>query len=816
MINLNHKPQTMKSLFKLFLFFGLLWPIVSTAQTSGNTFTITLLNDQQKPVENATVELRKVPQNTLVKAAITDNKGIAEFKIETEGQYLATGIAVGYATKNSSMFQASSHQKNIVINLVASTKELQEVTISSRKPFVQRTQGKTVVNVDAAVTNAGTSVLEVLEKSPGVMVDRNGGISLQGKASVLVMIDDKPTYLSSTELTNMLSTMNSAQVNTIELITSPSAKYDASGNAGIINIKTKKNKQEGLNGNLTTNAGQGKYFKNNNSLQLNFRKGKVNTFINYGFNYNKGYMSIYAYRQYFGAGGNVISVLDQDSYLINSNKNHNLKTGLDFYATEKTTLGLTLSGTLVNRTGDGTALARWQKTNGTIDSTITTNAWSDFRLKNGGLNVYGRHQINKTQDFGFDVDYLRYDISNDQNFENIRTGTVAYNQRSRGDIPSELKIFSAKADYTLQIGKTAKLDAGAKTSTIHTDNTAIYESSDGSAWKADLLKSNHFSYKENINAVYSSLEHKMGRLSYQLGLRFEHTNYTGNQLGNALQPGSEFSRNYKNLFPSGYFSYQADSLNSFAFTAGRRIDRPAYQKLNPFVFIINKYTHQKGNPFFLPQYTWNFEVSHSYKQLLTTAISYSRIKNYFSQLFLSEGDDILIYTEGNVGEMHNLGLSLSLQLSPLRWWSLTAQSNFNYKKLSGYQGVDYRSSIKQLHTSLNNQFKINNTLNAELSGFYTTRARNDLQELLYPTGQISAGIAKTILKGKGTIRLTGRDIFHTQAMEGLTDFPGADEYFILWRDTQVLNVGFTYRFGKPLKAPKRSTGGANDEINRAG
>jgi hypothetical protein len=202
--------------------------------------------------------------------------------------------------------------------------------------------------------------------------------------------------------------------------------------------------------------------------------------------------------------------------------------------------------------------------------------------------------------------------------------------------------------------------------------------------------------------------------------------------------------------------------------------------------------------------------------LLTTTFSYSNIKNYFSQLFLSVGDDILAYTEGNVGQMHNLGFGVSLQVSPTKWWSLIAQSNFNYKKLSGYNIISYQSSIKQLHTSLNNQFKIDNAISAEISGFYTTKARNDLQEVLSPTGQVSAGIAKTILKGKGSLKLSARDIFYTQSMEGLTDFPNANEYFILWRDSQVINLGFTYRFGKPLKAAKRSSGGAKEEINRAG
>lgn len=166
--------------------------------------------------------------------------------------------------------------------------------------------------------------------------------------------------------------------------------------------------------------------------------------------------------------------------------------------------------------------------------------------------------------------------------------------------------------------------------------------------------------------------------------------------------------------------------------------------------------------------------------------------------------------------MSNFGVSVNLQFSPLKWWNLNAQSNFNYKKLSGYNNVDYRSSVNQLHTNISNQFQFSKMLSGELSGFYTTRARNDLQELLSPTGLVFVDLAKTILNGKGTLRLTARDIFYTQSMKGLTDFPGAQEYFILWRDSRVVNLGFSYRFGKPIKVPKRSAGGAKDEINRAG
>ncbi len=263
-------------------------------------------------------------------------------------------------------------------------------------------------------------------------------------------------------------------------------------------------------------------------------------------------------------------------------------------------------------------------------------------------------------------------------------------------------------------------------------------------------------------------------------------------------------------------SYEADSSNTFTVTTGRRIDRPAFQKLNPFVFIINKYTYQTGNPFFLPQNSWNMEVSHQYKSVLTTAISYSIIKNYFSQLFLTDTSGILIYSEGNVGRAKNIGLSVTVQVSPFKWWSINGQAMYNHKELKGYAGNNYGSNVNQLHLNINNQFRINKVYTAELSGFYTTKARNDLQELLYPTGQLSAGIARPVLKKKGSLKISVRDIFFTQVMEGFTQFQLAEEYFILRRDSRVINLAFSWRFGKAQKQDRRSGGGASDEMERAG
>ncbi|RYZ98790.1 MAG: TonB-dependent receptor, partial [Sphingobacteriaceae bacterium] len=348
------------------------------------------------------------------------------------------------------------------------------------------------------------------------------------------------------------------------------------------------------------------------------------------------------------------------------------------------------------------------------------------------------------------------------------------------------------------------------------DNVAAYESENNGQWEVDLNKTNHFLYKENIHAVYGMYEKKIGKLSGQAGLRYEYTSYRADQLGNVQRADTAFSRKYGQFFPNGYLSYQADSSNSFTLTVGRRIDRPAYQVLNPFIFIINKYTYQTGNPYILPQYSWNFELSHQYKELLTTTISYSNISNYFSQLFLNgDSEEILLYTQGNVGHTYIFGLAEAVSASPLKWWSVTGQALYNYKKLSGFNGNNYTTDAHQLNLNINNQFTIG-SYTAELSGFYTTRSRNDVQERLYPTGQLSVGVSRPVLKKKGTIKFSARDVLYTNVMEGLTQFPSATEYFKFRHDTRVVSLSFTYRFGKQYKAVQRSQGSAADERDRVG
>lgn len=808
----------MQRIYQLLFSLGFQVTLFSQPAPGIEKLIVSVLNDKQAAISDATVEVLNVADSSLVKAAVSDSMGMAHFPQLAPGNYIIRASSVTHNVQYSAPLQIPEDaEKPITLVLYQSNASLQGVTVTSKKPFIQQLPGKTVINVEASITNAGTTALEVLEKSPGVTVDKDGNISLKGRSGILIMIDNKPAYISGTDLVNMLSGMSSNQIDVIELITNPSAQYDAAGNAGIINIKTKKNKQRGFNGTVSTAYGQGRYYKNNNSLLLNYRNGGWNFFFNYSLNANKGFTELYALRSYYRPDQSIEALLDQPSMFRGEGRSHTLRTGVDYFLDPKTTLGIALTGIYSSRRGSGNNTAVWKDDTGATDSVIHTNNASRNKWKNGAINLNARHSFNSSQEISADIDLLKYDIFTHQAFQNQLLAQGGYEEAFKGDLPSQIDIFSAKTDHTARFDKEFKLESGLKFSRINTDNIAAYFYFDGTNWREDLGKTNHFLYTENIKAAYSNIEKKSGRWTLQGGLRFEHTDYKANQLGNSQQKDSSFTRQYSSLFPSASVNVEADSLHQFMFSAGRRIDRPAFQKLNPFLYIINKYTYQRGNSLIRPQYTWNLEFSHVFKSMITTTLGYSNTSDYFSQLFIANPDDgTVIYTEGNFKRMRNVSASVSAAATPLSWWSFSAMALYNHKKIEGVLWKDYTATIGQLNFNVNNQFRFKKNWAAELSGFYITKNQNDIQEVLEPTGQVSAGVSKQVLKNKATIRLTIRDIFYTQAMAGMTYFENTDEYFKLTRDTRVCTIGFTYRFGKTYKTNKRSSGGASDEMERVG
>jgi iron complex outermembrane receptor protein len=791
--------------------------LVSFSQ-GGSRINLKVLNEQSHPLSSATVSLYIKKDSSLVKVQVTDSLGETSFKTLPAGDYFYHVSYMGYAEHFSAHFFIPDDMRLDLpaVTLHPSANALTNVTVSARKPFVEMKPGKTIVNVEAGITNVGATAMEALEKMPGITVDKDGNISLKGRNGVAVLIDGKQTFLDAAQLSVLLSGINASQISQVEIMDQPSSKYDASGNAGVINIKLKKNQQKGFNGSINSSFAQGFYPKNNNSLQLNYRNGPANIFLNYSTNVGKSFTRIYALRKYFEPDETTVaSMLEQPSFFTGKIMVHNIRTGIDYSINKKTSAGIILNGLLLNRNGNTSNTALWLDANRATDSLIETHSSNDSRWRNGGINFNFRHAFDPNRQITVDVDRIIYSIDGNQFFENSGVFPTVYNESTRADLPSDIQILSAKADYTGQIKKW-KLESGVKTSHIKTDNLAAYEFLDGSAWKEDLGKSNHFLYNETIHAVYASTETKTKRWNVQAGLRYELTNYDARQLGNAVVKDSSFSRSYNSLFPSAFASYEADSLNTFSFSAGRRIDRPPFQKLNPFVFIINKYTYQAGNPFFRPQYTWNFEFSHLYKNILITSLSYSVTHDYFSQIFPVDSNGIVVYTEGNLKRLQSFGASVALQLSPATWWSFSSQINLIHKKMEGFIEKAYSASVTQGNFNLNNQLRFNKGWGGEISGFYVSKSRNDIQEVIDPAGQFSIGVSKTVLKNKGTVKLAVRDIFYTQWMKGLTRFTLANEYFKLTRDTRVITVSFNYRFGKMFKTEKRSQGSAGEEIQRVG
>ena len=747
---------------------------------------------------------------------MTDISGRANFDNLTQTNYLARVSYTGYKIKYIN-FQLSANNQHLVqgVNLERNIEQLSNVTITAVKPLVELKPGKTIVNLQSGITNTGTTVMEALEKMPGVTVDKDGNISLKGKTGVTVFLDGRPTYLSGSELSTLLNGMSAENIAQVELMDQPPARYDAAGNAGVINIITKKIQQRGFNGNASTAFSQGRYPKSNNSLLLNYRSGKWNMSGTYALNLNRGFTRIQALRTFFHPGGSIITQLDQPSMIKGNGYTHNLRISIDYALTHKTILGVTMTGINLKRKSISDNTAIWTSPGGVTDSLIQTNSHIKSKWQNGGINFNLRHTFNTKREITADLDMINYRIRGDQFFENKLIMPATYNETFRANIPNDIQIHSAKVDYTEQF-KHVKLETGLKTARITTDNMAAYEMKEGAEWKPDYGRSNHFLYTENIHAAYVSTESRKNKWTFQTGLRWEWTGYQANQLGNVVVKDSTFSRNYNNLFSTLFISYEADSNHTFSAIAGRRIDRPAFQKLNPFLFIINKYTYQKGNPFYRPQYTWNFELSHSYKGKILTGLSYSRSTDYFSQVFPIDSSGIVYYTEGNLDLLENFGISVGLQLKPANWWNLSAQSVFNYKRMNGFIEEKLQADIRQLTLNINNQFRFKNGWSAELTGFYTSRSQHDIQEIVDPAGQLSVGVAKQVFNNKGTLKLAGRDLFYTQWMKGMTYFPMATEWFKLTRDTRVVTLSFSYRFGKAFKTTERTKGASSEEVQRVG
>ncbi|MBL7740204.1 MAG: TonB-dependent receptor [Chitinophagaceae bacterium] len=817
------------------LFVCLISVITAGAQTTTNGRITGAVKDvAEKAVESATVSLLRSKDSSLVKISLSDKKGDFEFEKIADGKYLVAITAAGLTKAYGHSFEVSSVNNQVDLGSFEMTKQVAEiggVSVTAKRPLIENKIDRMVVNVESSITNAGNSALDVLEKSPGITVDNNGVISLKGKQGVIILIDGKQTFLGGNDLVNYLRSLTAAQLDQIEIMSQPPAKYDASGNSGLINIKTKKGTQMGYNGSITLSAIFANYPKTPNSINMNYRKGKVNLFGQYSYTYWEGFNKI-SIDRYFGrvSDKEFQSLFDQSSFLKFSSNTHSFRAGMDYFASKRTTVGFALNGTFNKFRSRGETSSDFLDKDYNLISYNKAFPTNEGPWKNLSLNLNFKTTLDKAgKELSADVDVVYYKNDNTQNSDNFSynpDGSLAPSTDPvlnpnpfllRGFLPGEISIYTARMDYTQPLKGGAKFDAGWKAGYVKNDNDAQYSYYLNGLPEKDTFRSNHFIYEENVNAAYVNFSKQFKKWGIQTGLRMENTNVKGNQLAKKNQ---KFDTSYVQLFPTIYLSYAADKTNNFTLSYSRRIDRPNYQDMNPFQFFLDQYTYRQGNPYLKPQTSHNVELSYNFKGQLNISANYTRTTNIINDI-LKQNDStrVTFQTKENVAKRTNIGLSINYNRPLTKWWTIGAFANVFNNHFEGFvNNQELEADIATYMINMNHQFKFNKGWGAEVSGFYRSKILASGLIIAEPMGVISFGGSKQVLKGKGSIRLNLTDPFWIQYFRGYTKFGNIDTRITSRWDNRRYTITFTWRFSKGQNQPqtRRRAGSAQDEQNRIG
>jgi outer membrane receptor protein involved in Fe transport len=829
----------MKKTFSLLT--AMLLTVLVYAQNKPGKISGTVVSPDKKPVEAATIQLQRANDKALVKAAVTDKAGNYVFEKIAEGNYIISFAAAGFTKQSSDPISITATNPTVTMpatELAVQAKSLEGVTVTAQKPFIEQKLDRTIVNVEASPSNAGATALEVLEKSPGVSVDNDGNISLKGKQGVIIMMDGKPTYLSPADLANVLRNLPASALDQIEIMTNPSAKYDAAGNSGVINIKTKKSKTKGSNGSITLGNTTG-LFRNNGkeelvwkptfSVNYNYKKNKINFFGNFVYNYREGRGMLDITSRYYEDEKQLDSINKVNTTFRFRNNNYTLKLGLDYTPNKKNTFGIVVNGFLFAGRPTPITNTTFSKLNGDVFSRLNSKTLNELSWQNFSTNLNYKHTFDTSgTELTLDLDYSHYKNVSDMllstGFFDGDNNQTADSMFLKGHLPAAIDIYSLKSDFNHTYRNGIKLEAGIKASYVRSDNLVDYLRKMGGNWAPDS-RNNHFLYTENINAAYLNANKSFKKWDVQTGLRMENTNTEGIQTSdNAVT-----KRSYVSFFPSVFVSYNASAKNTFTVSASRRLQRPNYQDLNPFTFFLDSLSYRQGNPYLTPQFSYNYELKHTYNNKLSTTLNYTSTTDVISQIIKrkkgTNNELIGFLTIDNIAKFTNMGIAVSTPVKFAKWWNANVFVNVFRNHYTGTyistenaqsKVVDLDLAFTSFNLNINNSFSIGKGWTAEVSGFYNYKNIQQLT-LSYPMGQINFGLAKNnLLKGKGSIRLNARDPFGWMRFKGLTQYGNIDISMINRFDSRQYGVNFTYRFGKQQGQSRRRNSATEEEQRRVG
>jgi len=791
----------MKHFYYLILF--LVIPVILNAQT---TISGTVSDQNNQPVEYATVALFATTDSTLVKGELTNPKG--EFLIAqvSEGQYFIKISYVGYPDLQTKLIEVEAKPIDLgILQFEEASLDLKEVEVVAARPLIEVQADKTVFNVDGSINATGNTALELLKKSPGVVVDNDDNIILAGKSGVLVYIDDRPTYMSAEDLAIMLNNMQSSEIDAIEIITEPGARYEAEGNAGIINIRMKKDKSLGTNGSINAGYGYGVNHRYNGGLSLNHRNKKINAFGNINHSGGKRENWLDFYRQQNG--------LIFDSYTSNVNDifSNNAKIGVDYFINKHSTIGFLVNGSLNKRDWEANTITDiFAQGASEPESILTADSYNEGKRNNYNTNLNYQWKGDKGNTFSVDIDYANFNNSS-YNYQPNHLQLALDNSEItkniyEGNDSTLINIYAAKVDYETDAYK-GKLGLGAKWSYVKTDNAYYLNKVFKRDSVLNTLSNSSFGFTENINAAYVNYKKTIGAYNFSGGIRMEHTQ----------TKGEEVDLNYVRWFPSAGVSWSINQKNQLAFNYNKRIKRPNYQDLNSFEYRLSDISSVKGNPLITPQYAHNFSLKHSFNYTFNTTLTYSRINDYYTRLSVAQGDSASYLTPINLDHQEVISLNFSAPYSPKNWWN--TYTSLNLVNLRNVANFDTLGNLNIAANNLNLYHQSTFLLPAdwafEVSGWYNSPG---IWGAVYETaqhGSLDFGIKKKVFEGRGNLKVSYTDVLGTAPWSAVQDFGGLVSQGSGGWESRAVRINFTYAFGsQTVKKTRKRQIGLDDELNR--
>ncbi|TAD99799.1 MAG: hypothetical protein EAZ97_07795 [Bacteroidetes bacterium] len=807
---------------KLFLFtFMVLFSCANTwAQDKIGSITGKVLDENAESVVSANILLLKVKDSSLVRGAVSNLEGIFEINGIDNGNYLLSVRMVGYDNYFVALTVSSEKSKIELgeIKINPSSMMLKEVGVTAARPMMEIKNNAIVLNVATSPILSSGNTLDVLSKAPGVTIDQDGKISFKGKPNVVIMIDGKLTYLSADDVSRFLQNTPAENIESVEMIENPSAKYDAAGNTGIINIKFKKDKNLGLNGSTNLALGYGRYGKLSGGFSLNYRQKKFNLFGNYNANYNKRYNNINLFRTMPNENTTEKSVFDQANEITAETMSHNAKAGLDFFINDKTTIGVLFTGNIGNMNGNNIGGTQISGLNtNPYNQLNSTNAMKD-NWNNGTANINFK-KVFKAGELTIDGDYSYWERFGKQNninrFDKGSEIAVSPSFDARTNTDAKIQIRAFKADYTLPLKNGLNIETGVKSSWVTTNNEILFQVNKDNVLVKDNNLSNTFEYDEKINAAYLNANKQFGKkFSVQAGLRMEHTASDG--YSETLNQRNK--RDYLNFFPSLSLSYSMNEKHKIGLSYSRRIDRPNYQDLNPFVFFLDKYTYQRGNPFLNPQLSHSAGVNYSFGSSFFATLNYTQTNSFIGQIIQQDLETQANYImNSNLDKINSVNLNLTAPLTLAKWWSLNASVTGLYNQVGTlFQGENIKREKFSFMTNLNNTISLPKGIKLEIMFRYQSPQIYALFESANQY-QTDLGVSKSFMDDRLKFRASLSDVFKTLFWQGNTQAGTVSNLARGTWESRVFRINLTYNFGRnEIKGARRRSTASDDIQQRTG